>query len=62
MRVDAASKSLLEKRSTDTHVSHVANPFIGLINSCGIKDYNGVSRVLCALGLYWPIYGHREIF
>ena len=53
LRVDAASKSSFEKRSTDTHVSHVANPF---------KDYNGISRVLCALGLYWPIYGHREIF
>ena len=58
LRVDAASKSLFEKRSTDTHVSHVANPFIGL------KDYKGVlqSRVLCALNLYWPIYCHREIF
>ena len=54
LRVDAASKSLFEKRSTDTHVSHVANPFSGSINSCGIKDYKGVSRVLCALGLYWP--------
>ena len=62
LRVDAASKSLFEKRSTDTHVSNVANPFSGSINSCGIKDYKGVSRVHCALGLYWPIYGHREIF
>ena len=52
LRVDAASKSLSEKRSTDTHVSHVANPFTGSIKSCGIKDYKGVlqSRVL-----YWPI-------
>ena len=58
LRVDAASKSLFEKRSTDTHVSHVANPFSGSINSCGIKDYKGISRVLCALGLYWPIYGN----
>ena len=41
LRVDAASKSLFEKRSTDTHVSHVANPFSGSINSCGIKDYKG---------------------
>ena len=55
---------MLRVESTDKHVSHVANPFIGSINSCGIKDYKGVlqSRVLCALGLYWPIYGHREIF
>ena len=59
LRVDAASKSLSEKRSTDTHVSHVANPFTGSIKSCEIKGYKGVlqSRVL-----YWPIYGHREIF
>ena len=31
----------------------MTEPFIGSINSCGIKDYKEVlqSRVLCALGL-----------
>ena len=39
------------------HILLITVPFIGSINSRGIKDYQKViqSRVLCNLRPYWPV-------
>lgn len=58
------SKSSSEKRKTDTHILLTTLPFVGSINSCWINDYKRVlqSRVICDLGLYWPVHGsHKKI-
>ena len=60
------SKTSSEKRKTDIHILLTTDPFVGSIkfNSCGINDYKGVlqSRVICDLGLYWPVHGsHTKI-
>ena len=33
----------------------ITDPFILSINTCGIKDFILKSRILCYLGLSWPV-------
>ena len=51
-----------DELTADIHILLITDPSIGLINSCGVKDYKEVlqSRVLC-FSSAWPVYGRTKI-